>query len=183
LISELEEKRDAQSIYRELKKHALGSTETQLSGEALLQYITTTRHPGTWRGNLFNFVLHWKEQVMKFGKLKLEEFPPKQKLRMFQNNVGEVSELAYVKPIGDQDIASDNPPLVYKTYSCCLHVPHMTRTLFYPVNRNALYMHRNLIRILTALTIRHTVLIPMLRTLWRMRLIQIDPLVDKNTVT
>jgi Ca2+-binding EF-hand superfamily protein len=41
LISELEEKRDAQSVYHELKNHALGSTAAQLSGDTLLQYITT----------------------------------------------------------------------------------------------------------------------------------------------
>jgi hypothetical protein len=42
---------------------------------------------------------------MKYEKLKLKEFPPKEKLRMSQNAVGEVSELAYVKQIGYQDIA------------------------------------------------------------------------------
>jgi hypothetical protein len=58
LISEFEEKRDAQSVYLELKKHALGSTVAQLSWDTLLQYITTSRYPGIWRGNSFNFVLH-----------------------------------------------------------------------------------------------------------------------------
>jgi hypothetical protein len=65
LISEFEEKRDAQSVHRELKKHALGSTAAQLSGDTLLRYITTARYPGTLRGSSYNFVLHWKEQVMK----------------------------------------------------------------------------------------------------------------------
>jgi hypothetical protein len=53
---------------------------------------------------------------MKYKKLELEEFPTKQKLRMLQNAVGEVSELAYVKQIGDQVIGRGNPPLVYETY-------------------------------------------------------------------
>jgi hypothetical protein len=35
---------------------------------------------------------------------------------MLQNAVGEVSELAYVKKIGDQDIARGNPPLVFEKY-------------------------------------------------------------------
>jgi hypothetical protein len=43
LIREFEEKRDAQSIYRELKKHALGSTAAQLLVDTLLQYITPAR--------------------------------------------------------------------------------------------------------------------------------------------
>jgi hypothetical protein len=43
LVSQYEETHDAQSIYRELKKHALSSTAAQLSGDTLLQYITTTR--------------------------------------------------------------------------------------------------------------------------------------------
>mgnify|MGYP006328857003 FL=1 len=53
---------------------------------------------------------------MKYEKLELEEFPPKQKLRMLQNAVSEVSELSYVKAIGDQDIAQGRPPLGYETY-------------------------------------------------------------------
>ena len=116
LISEFEDTRDAQSVYRELKKHALASTAAQLSGDTLMQYITTARYPGTWRGNSFNFVLHFKEQIMKYEWLEFEQFPPKQKLRLLQNSVGKVAELAYVKQIGDNDVAQGNRPLVYKTY-------------------------------------------------------------------
>ena len=120
LVSQYEEHHDAQSIYRELKKHALCSTAAQLSGDTLLQYITTTRYPGTWRGTSYAFVLHWKEQIMKYEKLELEPFPPKQKLRMLQNAIGDVTELAYVKQIGDQDIARGNPPLTYESYMALL---------------------------------------------------------------
>jgi hypothetical protein len=60
LVSQYEETHDAQSIHRELKKHALSSTVAQFSGDALLQYITTTRYPGHWRDTLYEFVLHWK---------------------------------------------------------------------------------------------------------------------------
>jgi hypothetical protein len=77
LTSEFEEKQDAQSVYRELKKYALGSIAAQLSGDTLLQYITTNRYPGTWCGSSNNFSLHWKGQVMKYENLELEEFPPK----------------------------------------------------------------------------------------------------------
>ena len=105
LVSHYETTRDAQSIYRELKKHALSSTAAQLSGDTLLQYITTARYPGNWRGTAYGFVLHWKEQIMKYEKLELEPFGDKQKLRMLQNAVGDVSELSYVKQLGDQDIA------------------------------------------------------------------------------
>lgn len=116
LISKYEDTRDAQSVYRELKKHALESTAALLSGDTLLQYISTARYPGTWRGNSFNFVLHFKEQLMKYEKLELEVLPPKHKLRLLQNAVGEISELAYVKQIGDQNIAQGNQPLAYDTY-------------------------------------------------------------------
>jgi hypothetical protein len=116
LVSQFESTRDAQSIYRELKKHALSSTAAQLSGDTLLQYITTTRFPGNWRGTAYAFVLHWKEQVMKYETLEIEEFPPKQKLRMLQNAVGDVTELSYIKQISDQDVARGNPPLVYDGY-------------------------------------------------------------------
>jgi hypothetical protein len=60
LVSQFELARDAQSIYRELKKHALCSTAAQLSGDTLLQYITTARFPGNCRGTAYAFVLHWK---------------------------------------------------------------------------------------------------------------------------
>jgi hypothetical protein len=83
----------SQSIYRELKKHALSSTTAQLSGDTLLQYITMACFPGSWRGTSYGFVLHWKEQVMKYEKLELEPFGDKQKLRMLQNAVGDVAAL------------------------------------------------------------------------------------------
>jgi hypothetical protein len=82
LVSQFESDRDAQSIYRELKNHSKSSTAVQLSGDSLLQYITTARFPGNWRGTSYAFVLHWKEQVAQYEKLELESFPPKQKLRM-----------------------------------------------------------------------------------------------------
>jgi hypothetical protein len=105
LVSQDDETHDAQSIYRELKNHALSSTAARFSGDTLLQYTTTTRYPVNWRGTSYEFDLHWKEQVMKYERLELEDFPPKQKLRMLQNAVGDVTELAYVNQIGDQDIA------------------------------------------------------------------------------
>jgi hypothetical protein len=53
---------------------------------------------------------------MKYEKLELEAFPPKQKLCMLQNSVGDVMELSYIKQIGDQDIEQGNPPLSYDSY-------------------------------------------------------------------
>jgi hypothetical protein len=144
LVSQFESSRDAQSIYRELKKHALSSTAAQLSGDTLLQYITTTRFPGNWRGTSYAFVLHWKEQIMKDEKLELEAFPPKQKLCMLQNGVGDVSELEYVKQISDQDIARGNPPLTYDGYmelllsACSTYDKKITlvkEKVFFPVFR------------------------------------------------
>ena len=81
-----------------------------------MQYITTSRFPGNWRGTSYDFVLHWNEQVVKYERLEVELFPPKHKLRMLQNTVGEVRELAYVKQIGDQDVARGRDPLDYETY-------------------------------------------------------------------
>jgi hypothetical protein len=60
LVSQFEATRDAQSIYQGLMKHALSSTAAQLSGDTLLQYITTTRYPGNWRGTSHGIVLYWK---------------------------------------------------------------------------------------------------------------------------
>jgi hypothetical protein len=53
---------------------------------------------------------------MRYEKFELERFPPKQKLRMLQNAVGDVMEFAYIKQIGDQDIARGHPPLSYDSY-------------------------------------------------------------------
>jgi hypothetical protein len=66
LVSQFEATRDVQSIYKELKKHALSLTAAHLTEDTLLQYITTTRFPGNWRGTAYGFALHWKEQVMKY---------------------------------------------------------------------------------------------------------------------
>jgi hypothetical protein len=117
LVSQFEAILDAHSVYKELVKHALSSTAVQLSdGDTLLQYITTTRYPETWRGTSHGFVLHWKEQVIKYKKLELEAFPPKQKLQLLQNAVGDVTELSYIKQIGDQDVARGHPTLTYDSY-------------------------------------------------------------------
>jgi hypothetical protein len=116
LVSQFEATHDAQSIYQELVKHGLSSIVAQLLGDKLLQYITTTQYPGTWRGTSHAFVLHWKEQVMKYKKLELEAFPSKQKLRLLQNAVGDVTELSYIKQIGDQDVARGHPALTYDSY-------------------------------------------------------------------
>jgi hypothetical protein len=53
---------------------------------------------------------------MKYEKLELEDFPPKQRLRLLRNAVSELSELSYVKAIGNQNIAQCLPPLAYETY-------------------------------------------------------------------
>jgi hypothetical protein len=88
LISQYEHTRDVQSVYRELKKHARNSTAAQISGDTLLQYITTARFPGNWHGTSYGFVLHWKEQITNY-------FPPKQKLFNIQNSVSNIAELVY----------------------------------------------------------------------------------------
>jgi hypothetical protein len=48
LVSEYEDKQDAQRIYCERKKHAKSSTAAQISGDILLKYITSARYPGSW---------------------------------------------------------------------------------------------------------------------------------------
>jgi hypothetical protein len=73
LVSQYEATRDAQSIYKDLVKHAKSSTAAQLSGDTLLKYITSARYPGNWKGTSYAFVLHWKEQVVHYEKLELEE--------------------------------------------------------------------------------------------------------------
>ena len=81
LASQYDSTCDAQQIYRELKLHAQNSAAAKISGDTLLQYITIARYPGNWRGTSYAFVLHWKEQVMQYEKLEVEDFPAKQKHR------------------------------------------------------------------------------------------------------
>jgi hypothetical protein len=83
----------------------------QLLQRSLLQFITTPRFPGKWHGTSYGFVLHWKEQVAQYEKLELESFLHKHKLRMLQNSVSDFNEFAYVKQLGEQDIARVNPLL------------------------------------------------------------------------
>ena len=116
LVSEYESTRDAQSIYRELMKHAKSSTAAQLSGDTLLKYITSARYPGNWRGTSYAFVLHWKEQVTHYEKLEVESVPPKQKLRMLQNTIGDVADLASVKQQSDQVVARGGAALGFEEY-------------------------------------------------------------------
>jgi hypothetical protein len=120
LVSQYEEDHDAQKIYRDLKKHALGSTAAQLSSDTLLKYITTARYPDNWRGTSFAFVLHWQEQVRRYERLELEEFQPRRKLRMIQNAVGDVTELEAVKKLADLGVANGNRPLTYESYVALL---------------------------------------------------------------
>jgi hypothetical protein len=97
LVNDYENIQDAHSVFAALKKHAKKSTVVHLSGDQLLQHITSDCYPGSWQGTSYAFVLHWKYQVMKYEKLELEAIPPKQKLRMLKNAVSEVPELQHIK--------------------------------------------------------------------------------------
>jgi hypothetical protein len=116
LVSKYEVDNDAQSIYRELKKHGTSSTAAWLAGDTLMRYIINAKYPGEWRGTSFGFVLHWQEQLAKYEELDLEITPPKQKLDMLQNAVGDVEALERVKLMNDHDVARGHPPLTYKRY-------------------------------------------------------------------
>jgi hypothetical protein len=112
LVSQYYKDHDAQSIFKDLLKHSLGSTSAWLSGDGLLKYITTARYPGNRRGTAFAFVLQWKEQVRKYETPDLEGFPPKQKLRMIQNAVGDGTELAHIKQVADLGVANGNKAFI-----------------------------------------------------------------------
>jgi hypothetical protein len=120
LVSQYEKDQDAQSIYRDLKKHALGSTSAWLPSDKLLKYITLARYPGNWRGTASAFVLHWNEQVKRYKTLEVEDFPPKQKLHMIQNAIRDMTELAQVKQLADLGVSNGNAPLTYDSYLALL---------------------------------------------------------------
>jgi hypothetical protein len=116
LVSACESKRNAQSIHKELTKHAKSSTAAQLSGDILLKYITGTQYPGNCCGTSYTFDLIWKEQVMDYKKLELEHVPPKQKLRILNNTVSGVADLSNVKQLSDQVVTRGLTHLGFKEY-------------------------------------------------------------------
>jgi hypothetical protein len=73
-------------------------------------------YPGNWRGTSYAFVLHWREQISQYEKLELENVPPKQRLRMFQNTVSDVTDLSHVKQLSDQVVARGEPALGFDEY-------------------------------------------------------------------
>jgi hypothetical protein len=86
---------------------------------------------------------------MRYEKLEFKVFPPKQKLQILQNVVGEVTELAYDKKIGDQDIARENAPLAYEGYmvlllSACSTYDNKTSL---PGNRNEVSAQLNITKV------------------------------------
>jgi hypothetical protein len=116
LVSRYEVTRDAQSIYKELKS----MPRAQLRHNSLVTLYSSTLQA---LGFLVIGVVHHihlfyieKEQVAHYEKLEMEAFPPKQKLRMLQNTVGDVTDLANVKQLGDQIIARGGPSLDFEGY-------------------------------------------------------------------
>jgi hypothetical protein len=93
LLSAYETTRDAQAIYKNLLQHVQISTAALLSGNALLNCFTSAVNPGIWRGTSNFFILNWKEKVMQYEELEVEEFPPRQTFRMLQNTVDDVAGL------------------------------------------------------------------------------------------
>jgi hypothetical protein len=63
---------------------------------------------------------NWKEQVKQYETLEVEYFPPKQKLRMIPNAIGDVTELAHVKLLAVLGVANGNTPLTYNSYLALL---------------------------------------------------------------
>jgi hypothetical protein len=56
-------------------------------------------------GKAYDFVLHWKQQVLKYEAPAREETPPKQ---MLQHAASNIPHIAYIKQVWDQDLAQEN---------------------------------------------------------------------------
>ena len=81
---------NAQMAFKELKEHALESTSAKISSSQLLTYITSaTITDGKWRGTTSAFIIHWQEQVRRYGKMVTveEHFSGAQQKTMLQNAV------------------------------------------------------------------------------------------------
>jgi hypothetical protein len=93
----------------------LSLIEAQLLGDTLLEDIKKTRSPDDWSGKAYDFVLHWKQQVMKY--VALEEISPNQKLQLLKHAVSDIPELAYVEQVLDQGMVGGNTPLEFEGYT------------------------------------------------------------------
>jgi hypothetical protein len=87
----------------------------------------------------YAFILHWEKQVAQYEKLELESFPPKQKLQMIQNAVGDVNELACIKQIDDENISRGNSPCDVESY---LELLLLTCSIYYEKNHASSMKHK-----------------------------------------
>jgi hypothetical protein len=115
-VSHYESNHEVHIVNRYLKNHVLTSSGAKLSDDTLLKYISSTKLPGSWRGVSYMFMLHWKDQVVKYKKLKLDKFGYKHKLKMLQDAIGDMGQLLYVKQLEDEDIARGLSPLIDHSY-------------------------------------------------------------------
>jgi hypothetical protein len=136
LISQFKSTRDVKSIHPEMEEHASSLIKTQLLGDTLLEGIKTTRFPDDWSGKAYDFVLHWKQQVMKYEALEVEEISPNQKLQLLKHAVSDVHELAYVKQISDQGISVGNTPLEFEGFTKLLLLACSTYDKKRPLENN-----------------------------------------------
>jgi hypothetical protein len=144
LVRQFKSTLDAQGIYRELKKHVLSLIEAKLLGDTLLQDIKKTRFPQNWNGEAYDFVLHWKQQDMRYEALAIEENAPKQKLRLLQYAVSDVPELAYVEQFQYQDMARGNTPADFEDYMKLLMLECSTYDKKIPIEENP---RRNVLKV------------------------------------
>jgi hypothetical protein len=63
--------------------------------------------------------LHWNEQVAEYEKPDLQSFPPKQKIWMSQNALGDVYKFAYVKQTARASTPLDFDRFLQSLFSEC----------------------------------------------------------------
>jgi hypothetical protein len=83
------------TVYHEMKKHALAFTKDQLSYDTLLQYIEAIQIPGKWSGTLVNVVLHWYVQIKAYMWLDWVGLLPMKTFRLMQSAIEDVILLEY----------------------------------------------------------------------------------------
>ena len=96
-----EDNRDAQAVYRSVKKHCEKSTKASIQRSDILTYLTQARlGDGSWKGTTYGFILHWTGQVEAYEKdaeTPEEKFSPSLKMTMLQNSVRAIDDLRKVQ--------------------------------------------------------------------------------------
>jgi hypothetical protein len=138
---------DAHSIYKDLVKHYEASTAAQLTGDALLAYLTSAKFGEVhFDGGTVQFILHWQKQLLLFDNTctandRLSEATRKRLLKNAVAPVDELNAIAVTEQIMSTGASSTKGLSDYEhtvPFSCPQLKPTTTNTMLLPADAIAL---------------------------------------------